>query len=144
MNEDLKPILSILIPIIIVIIVFSGAINLGIITFDEPENELKEASVNVIIQYANGQINSYSFTTENSTVLGCLIMASEIGEFNIKSTYYEEYDSTLIEEINNVKNGEDDKYWQFYLNGEYPPIGADKCYVENGDLIEWKFEGFDY
>jgi hypothetical protein len=60
--------------------------------------------------------------------------------FSLKYTYYEQFDSTLINSINNAVGGTDGKYWQYYVNGELPMIGADKYAVSNGASIEWHFE----
>ena len=59
-------------------------------------------------------------------------------------TYYEEFDAILIDSINGVANGEDGKYWQYYVNGDIPMVGADKYAVSNGDYIEWRFEIVPY
>jgi hypothetical protein len=55
-------------------------------------------------------------------------------------TYYEQFDSVLIDSINNDINGVDGKYWQYYVNEDIPMVGADKYLVTNGDYIEWRFE----
>jgi len=55
-------------------------------------------------------------------------------------TFYEQFDSVLIDSINGDINGVDGKYWQYYVNEDIPMIGADKYRVTNGDYIEWRFE----
>ena len=55
-----------------------------------------------------------------------------------------ERNALLIDSINNVENGEDGKYWQYYVNEDIPMIGADKYIVTNGDYIEWRFEVVPY
>ena len=45
----------------------------------------------------------------------------------------------LVENIDGVKNGTENKYWQYWVNGELPMVAADKKEVENGNKIEWKF-----
>lgn len=34
------------------------------------------------------------------------------------------------------------KYWVYYINGEYAPVGAADYIVQDGDEITWKLEGF--
>jgi hypothetical protein len=46
----------------------------------------------------------------------------------------------LVKSIDGVENGTDNKYWQYWVNGELPMVAADKKEVEAGDRIEWKFE----
>ncbi len=46
----------------------------------------------------------------------------------------------LIEAIGDKKNGEDGKYWMYYVNGEMPVVAADKKEIRLGDKVEFKFE----
>ena len=78
------------------------------------------------------------------TVFTLLERASSRNSFSLEYTYYEEFDAMLIDSINNVENGEDGKYWQYYVNEDIPMIGADKYIVSNGDYIEWRFEIVPY
>ena len=43
-----------------------------------------------------------------------------------------------------MKNGDDNKFWQFWINGEYSQIGAADYLVQSNDLIEWKFTDNQY
>jgi K+-transporting ATPase A subunit len=33
---------------------------------------------------------------------------------------------------------EDQRWWQYYVNGELGPVAADRQKVNDGDIIEWK------
>ena len=46
----------------------------------------------------------------------------------------------LIEAIGDKKNGEDGKYWMYYVNEEMPMAAADKKEIRPGDKVEFKFE----
>ena len=74
------------------------------------------------------------------TAFSLLKRSSEKNGFSLKYTYYEQFDSTLINSINNVVGGTDGKYWQYYVNGQLPMVGADKYAISNGASIEWRFE----
>lgn len=54
---------------------------------------------------------------------------------------YEDYDDmgVLVTQIGNKINGEDQKYWQYFVNNEQPQISADKYFPPSGTQIEWKF-----
>lgn len=45
----------------------------------------------------------------------------------------------LIEAIGDKENGQDEKYWIYYINGEMPMVSADKKEIKPGDKIEFKF-----
>ena len=46
----------------------------------------------------------------------------------------------LIEGMNGKINGEDDKYWQYFVNDTMPQVGADKLELKDGDVVEWRYE----
>ena len=51
------------------------------------------------------------------------------------------YDMGVFVEMIGVKeNGEDEKYWMYYINGELPMVAADKQELKPGDKVEFKFE----
>jgi hypothetical protein len=55
-----------------------------------------------------------------------------------------EYDfGTLIESINQVKNGTDDTYWIFSVNDQEATIGADQYMLEDGDVVTWEFKAYE-
>jgi len=45
-----------------------------------------------------------------------------------------------VESIDRVKNGINNKYWQYWVNDELPMVSADKMQLEKDDVVEWKFE----
>lgn len=49
----------------------------------------------------------------------------------------------LVDSIDDVKNGTDNKYWIFYINGKQASIGADKYKLQNNDSIEWRFQTYE-
>ncbi len=46
---------------------------------------------------------------------------------------------TLVDGMYGMHNGEDNKYWQYTVNGVMPQIGADAYIPQPGDSIEWYF-----
>ena len=46
----------------------------------------------------------------------------------------------FIESIGGVKNGDSNRYWLYYVNGQMPMVSADKEEVKAADVIEFKFE----
>lgn len=45
----------------------------------------------------------------------------------------------LVESMGELKNGTDNKYWQYFVNNEMPQVGADQYELKDGDDIEWRF-----
>lgn len=46
----------------------------------------------------------------------------------------------LVEVIGDEKNGENGKYWLYYINDEMPMVSSDQNKINPGDKIEFKFE----
>lgn len=92
----------------------------------------------------NGKIIKSNLTiSKNSNVFSLLEAMSKQENFKIESKEYKDM-GMLVESIDGVKNGTDNKYWQYWINGELPMVSADKQDVKNGDQIEWKFDLADF
>jgi len=46
----------------------------------------------------------------------------------------------FIEAIGHKENGQDGKYWMYYVNEVLPMVAADKYELKPGDKVEFKFE----
>lgn len=55
-------------------------------------------------------------------------------------TQQDTQDSSFVESINGLKNGADNKYWAYYINGHITGVEADKYVTKGGEEIVWKFE----
>ncbi len=97
-------------------------------------------SVRMIIYGDGWTLKDTLVAYPGDTAFSLLERSSVKNGFSLKYTYYEQFDSTLINSINNVVGGTDGKYWQYYVNGELPMVGADKYAISNGAFIEWRFE----
>jgi hypothetical protein len=132
-----KKIYLVLIITILLTGIISGCIN------QVNENSIKEeVTATVKIDFGNQTIKSYNITTKNNTVYGFLLEAAKKGGYNVNTTYYGTFDSIFIDSIANIENGDDNKFWVYYINEQSGSVGADKQKVENDDLIEWKFETY--
>jgi hypothetical protein len=99
-----------------------------------------EMSVKLVVIGDNWMIKDNIFAYEEETVFSILEEFTERNDISLESTYYEQFDSVLIESLGINYNGEEGKYWQYYVNNDIPMIGCDKYYIFNGDCIEWRFE----
>lgn len=106
------------------------------------ERMLEQATqkrVSCIIDRGDGNVNLYQIIpSESLTVFSLLEKLAQRGDFKIEFTIYEGT-GVLVENIDGVRNGTDNKYWQYWLNEELPMIAADKKEIKGGDKVEWKF-----
>lgn len=50
---------------------------------------------------------------------------------------------TLVEAMGGLRNGTDDKYWSYYVNGQMAQVGAGAYLLKDTDKVEWKFAKFE-
>jgi len=119
--------------ICLIILSFTGAAlkmpNKGEIWLEKSN----EASVRIIIHGSDWTIDHNIVAQPGDTVYSLLIKCANRYGFSVESTYWEEYNATLIDAINGEKG-----YWMYYINGELDWTACDKKIVSNGDVIEWK------
>lgn len=111
--------------------------------FLEEETETSQETIKkeVVLIIDNGEESPKIFEAEfkeRFTVFD--LLKEKTGELNIilKTKTYDF--GVLIEAIGDKENGEDGKYWLYYVNEEMPPVAADKKEIKPGDKIEFKFE----
>lgn len=75
---------------------------------------------------------------EGVTALSLAQTVSQVRNFEFITKTYPGM-GTLVEQINTIKNGQDGKYWHYYINGALAPVAADTYVIQNGDVIEWRF-----
>ena len=129
---------------LILILIFSIPIifllNTDIIQFNnEKDNIIEdfEEKISVSLKIISSEDEkSYELgnISKESTVLDILKENIEI-EYNNNYSY-----GVFIESINGIKNGDDGKYWQYYINNTLGDVAADKKILKEGDNVEWRFE----
>ena len=83
-----------------------------------------------VILENSGESNAYTSLTK--------IAASQNLKIEVKE--YENWGGggMYVESINGIKNGNNDYFWEYIVNGKIPDIAADKIQLHSGDLIEWR------
>ncbi|KYK21152.1 hypothetical protein AYK21_05320 [Thermoplasmatales archaeon SG8-52-2] len=136
----LKNIILIVIPIIVILLVGAGLVGTGIISTQPLRLDSKTINATLIIDYGEKVVDTYILEISNATVYSLLIQASNQYDFEVGSYYYDNYQSHYIYSINNFVEGNNNKFWQYYINGEYGIVGADLQGLKNRDIVEWKFQ----
>jgi len=105
-----------------------------------------ETSVKMVIIGDGWRIEDNIFAYDGDTVFFILKEFTERNDVSFEYTYWEQFDSVLIDSINNDAGGEGGKYWQYYVKdvktdelvlGE---VGCDNYEIFNGDYVVWRFE----
>jgi len=98
-----------------------------------------ENSATLLINYGDKEDNFQVSFNENATAFDVLKNKAEEAGLNLKTKIYEGM-GVLIEAIGEKENGQDGKYWLYYVNEEMPMVSADQLKIKPGDKIEFKFE----
>ena len=107
------------------------------------EKTLIEPSITLLFDFGDDRI-PINFKVQISDVkipLLWSIMQEELTNKGI-ALEYDDYGrelGVLITKIGDQKNGEDGKYWQYFVNGEYAKVGVSQYGLKAGDAVEWKF-----
>ena len=134
---------------VLILVIALAVVGSGLIIFanksqyDLPAptaEEQKTATEQAVLVIDDGQGNPKTFNVEfnqGNTVFALLRAEAEKSGLDLKIKIYDI--GVLVEGIGGVENGENGKYWLYYVNGEMPMVSADKNQVKPGDKIEFKY-----
>jgi len=109
-------------------------------TYQAAIREFSEITIEYIINRGENEVENYRITPgENSTVFSLLQKLAKRENFKLEYTLYERM-GVFVETINGTKNGEDGKYWQYWVNNKLGEVAADKKNIKGGDEVEWRFD----
>ncbi len=98
-------------------------------------------SVTLIIE-ATGWDVSYEATSTNNTVLSFLLEAAEVRGFEIQHQYWEPLGASKVDAINGIRDGAGGLFWQYWVNGIYGDVGANRYILADGDAVLWRHTVF--
>ncbi len=101
-----------------------------------------EEVVNAKVIVARGDGNTVSVDLNvptGGTVLDALTQATQVYGLVLDTKDYGDL-GVLVNAIGDLKGGQDNKYWSYYVNGQMATAAVNKQVVQPGDVIEFKFE----
>lgn len=102
-------------------------------------DQVNKEKVIYIIDKGDGEPKEYqTILTKGATVFSLLKKLAQNENFKVESKVYPEM-GVFVESIEGVKNGDNGRYWQYWVNGELPMVASDKKEIKGGDKIEWRF-----
>ena len=104
-------------------VISEGIKKEAILVIDNGEEEPKIFKVEF-----NEKITAFDLLKKKTEEIG-LVLKTKIFDIGV-----------MIESIGDKENGENGKYWMYYVNGEMPMMAVDKKEIKAGDKIEFKFE----
>lgn len=102
------------------------------------EDAPRTAKVFLVIDFSGGEIKEIEVEfKEKMTVFDFLQEGVKESGIFLQARMYNI--GVFIEIIGDKKNGQDRKYWSYYVNGDFAQVAADKFELKAGDKVEWKF-----
>jgi hypothetical protein len=125
---------------LIILVVIVSKSDLFSITVGQEESDGFIENVSMRITSPSWSIEYLDISTKNITVADFLFECASHYNFTVEKEYWKGYKSFFINAINNIKNGEDDRYWQYYVNGKFADVGCSIYFLQDNDVVEWRFE----
>ena len=98
------------------------------------------SAASLMLDYGDGMVRTYGglLIEAGATVLDITKAVIAKESLTIKTKDYGDM-GQLIEQIGSKKNGDEGKYWQYWVNNVSSQVAASKLAAKAGDVIEWKF-----
>ncbi len=110
------------------------------INVQPPTSIVQANTYQLMVDYGNDTLSTFNdiAIAESDTVLSGLQKSLKEKKVEVGTKEYNGL-GTLVTKIGPQENGQGKKYWQYWVNGKHPDVGADKYLLKPGDVVEWKF-----
>lgn len=100
-----------------------------------------QGSINIKFSFSETESVNFNHSYAENLSANLLTITQGISQQQNLAFAYKDYGElgVLVTKIGDKTNGQDQKYWQFFVNNEQPMESADKFIPKNGDQIEWRF-----
>lgn len=75
---------------------------------------------------------------DGSTVYDLTIDKSKAGSLETKVRYDENFNTIYFDSLNNVRDGNNQAYWEVWVNGQIVEESLDRKQLKKGDVVEWR------
>ena len=135
--------------LIIFIVLLATVVGLWQYTYQsnkgQPSNEQltgqTQGSINVKFSFSENEIVNLNHPYADNISANLVTITQSLAQQQAWAFESKDYGEmgVLVTKIGDKANGQEQKYWQFYVNDKQPMVSADKFIPKNGDQIEWRF-----
>ena len=106
----------------------------------KPSQNSAEVKVSLMLDYGDGKVETILdlALSEKTSALDNLIAATKQKEIQLATKDYGNL-GVLVMKIGDKENGQDQRYWQYWVNNQHANVGAGDYILRSGDVVEWKF-----
>lgn len=110
---------------------------------NETQKNTPSSKVQVNFKFDNDTTFSlqYPYSSDSERTLNLLYLTEKLAKEQNWTFATQDYDElgTLVTQIKDKVNGQDQKYWQYKVNQKTPLISANKYILQVGDVVDWEF-----
>ena len=96
--------------------------------------------VRIEVNSSSWTIEYQSLVTTNNTAFRLLEEAAAHLGFTVGYVVYQIPEGVLVTSINGTTNGQGGRYWQYWVNGVFGDVAADKKALADDDIVLWRFD----
>ncbi|MEE9163509.1 MAG: DUF4430 domain-containing protein [Thermoplasmata archaeon] len=139
MNRWGEPKVALLLALAIVLSVAGLWAALGALT----PSPIPPATVSVTLRIESaGWTVTHAATSTNNTVLSFLLETADVRGFEVQHQYWEPLGASKVDAINGIPDGAGGLFWQYWVNGVYGDVGANRYILADGDAVLWRHTVF--
>ena len=130
--------------LVLAVVLFGGPKNQESLPLNSDLKEGEVAQVLIETELLVDGSSSYVSVEPGSSALDLMNMvAEETDEFSFEGK--ESEFGVFVETINGLSNDTgESRYWSLYVNDKLSVVGAADYIINDGDLIEWRYEQVDF
>lgn len=124
-----------------VVLAVSLAAVYGAIKISEPPAVTPKGLIRagLVVEGDGWTIEYVDVATGNNTAFGILLEAADRLGFDVDWVQYSIPPGVFVTAINGTVNGQGNRWWQYWVSGDYGNVAADRKEIFDGDLVEWTF-----
>jgi len=116
--------------------------------FNQPQDSqvnLQPENVTLVIQFSETEAIEIQNIEPiiGQTVLDLLTTQVQKNELAFETKDYGDL-GMLVNKIGDKENSQENKYWQYWVDGEQVMVGADNYFLQGGERIEWRFQESEF
>lgn len=140
LNTKMKKSLSYII-FLLLVLVAAYFWQLNIKNSPAEENNITGDIVNLVFSFDNEDPIQIEYPYSISSPDDLFVVTKNVAQEQNWAFNFQRYDGLgiLITQIGEKENGQDQKYWQYTVNGVTPLVSVDNFYPEANDTVEWVF-----
>lgn len=103
--------------------------------------EQVEQKINITFVFADDKQSTIDYQLAENNTKNLFTITEEVASSQAWDLQYKDYGEMgyLVTKIDTLENGQDNKYWQYFVDDQMPQVSTDKYIPKNGESIKWTF-----